>query len=152
MQPRAILFDEPTSALDPELVGEVLTVMRALAGQGMTMLVVTHEMAFAREVADRVIFIDRGRIVEQGPARASTKRAAERADAGFPAAGYASAVARESARCSLLPLPGPRDRAGVFHWPLESRHSVPRLTQNAANESAPLRLALTITPHETVGI
>ena len=70
MQPRAILFDEPTSALDPELVGEVLTVMRNLANQGMTMLVVTHEMAFAREVADRVIFIDRGRIVEQGAARA----------------------------------------------------------------------------------
>ena len=69
MQPKAILFDEPTSALDPELVGEVLSVMRALADQGMTMLVVTHEMAFAREVADRVIFIDRGRIVEQGPAR-----------------------------------------------------------------------------------
>jgi polar amino acid transport system ATP-binding protein len=69
MEPRAILFDEPTSALDPELVGEVLAVMRALADQGMTMLVVTHEMGFAREVADRVIFIDRGRIVEQGPAR-----------------------------------------------------------------------------------
>ena len=69
MQPRAILFDEPTSALDPELVGEVLAVMRTLANEGMTMLVVTHEMAFAREVADRVIFIDRGRIVEQGPAR-----------------------------------------------------------------------------------
>ena len=70
MEPRAILFDEPTSALDPELVGEVLAVMRNLAKQGMTMLVVTHEMAFAREVADRVIFIDRGVIVEQGPARA----------------------------------------------------------------------------------
>lgn len=70
MQPRAILFDEPTSALDPELVGEVLSVMRALANQGMTMIVVTHEMGFAREVADRVIFIDRGHIVEQGPARA----------------------------------------------------------------------------------
>src|SRR5213079_63268 len=69
MQPRAILFDEPTSALDPELVGEVLAVMRTLATQGMTMLIVTHEMAFAREVADRVIFIDRGRIVEQGVAR-----------------------------------------------------------------------------------
>jgi len=69
MQPRAILFDEPTSALDPELVGEVLSVMRALANQGMTMMVVTHEMGFAREVADRVIFIDRGHIVEQGPAR-----------------------------------------------------------------------------------
>jgi polar amino acid transport system ATP-binding protein len=70
MQPHAILFDEPTSALDPELVGEVLAVMRALADQGMTMMVVTHEMGFAREVADRVVFIDRGHIVEQGPARA----------------------------------------------------------------------------------
>lgn len=70
MEPRAILFDEPTSALDPELVGEVLSVMRALANQGMTMMVVTHEMGFAREVADRVIFIDRGRIVEQGAPRA----------------------------------------------------------------------------------
>jgi polar amino acid transport system ATP-binding protein len=69
MEPRAILFDEPTSALDPELVGEVLSVMRALADQGMTMMVVTHEMGFAREVADRVIFIDKGRIVEQGAAR-----------------------------------------------------------------------------------
>src|SRR3982751_5193452 len=69
MQPKAILFDEPTSALDPELVGEVLGVMRGLAEDGMTMLVVTHEMAFAREVADRVLFIDHGVIVEQGPAK-----------------------------------------------------------------------------------
>ena len=69
MKPRAILFDEPTSALDPELVGEVLAVMRTLANQGMTMMVVTHEMGFAREVADRVVFIDGGRIVEEGPAR-----------------------------------------------------------------------------------
>lgn len=69
MQPSAILFDEPTSALDPELVGEVLAVMRTLADQGMTMMVVTHEMGFAREVADRVVFIDRGHIIEQGPAR-----------------------------------------------------------------------------------
>ncbi len=67
MQPMAILFDEPTSALDPELVGEVLNVMRNLAEQGMTMVVVTHEMAFAKEVADRVIFIDGGVIVEEGP-------------------------------------------------------------------------------------
>ena len=67
MQPRAILFDEPTSALDPELVGEVLSVMRDLAKEGMTMLVVTHEIAFAREVADRVLFIDGGVIVESGP-------------------------------------------------------------------------------------
>ncbi|WP_133769933.1 amino acid ABC transporter ATP-binding protein [Enterovirga rhinocerotis] len=68
MQPQAILFDEPTSALDPELVGEVLAVMRGLADEGMTMVVVTHEMGFAREVADRVIFIDHGIIVEQGAA------------------------------------------------------------------------------------
>jgi polar amino acid transport system ATP-binding protein len=69
MQPMAILFDEPTSALDPELVGEVLNVMRKLAEQGMTMLVVTHEMGFAREVADRVVFLDGGVIVEEGPPR-----------------------------------------------------------------------------------
>ena len=69
MRPRAILFDEPTSALDPELVGDVLRVMRGLADEGMTMVVVTHEMGFAREVADRVLFIDGGLIVEQGPAR-----------------------------------------------------------------------------------
>ena len=68
MEPKAILFDEPTSALDPELVGEVLSVMRALADEGMTMLVVTHEMGFAREVADRVLFLDRGAILEEGPA------------------------------------------------------------------------------------
>jgi len=66
MAPNLMLFDEPTSALDPELVGEVLTVMRKLAEEGMTMLVVTHEMAFAREVADRVVFMDGGVIVEQG--------------------------------------------------------------------------------------
>jgi polar amino acid transport system ATP-binding protein len=70
MQPKAILFDEPTSALDPELVGEVLGVMRKLAADGMTMVVVTHEMGFAREVADRVLFIDGGVIVEQGAAKA----------------------------------------------------------------------------------
>jgi polar amino acid transport system ATP-binding protein len=69
MAPKAILFDEPTSSLDPELVGEVLGVMRALAEDGMTMIVVTHEMTFAREVADRVLFLDQGVIAEQGPAR-----------------------------------------------------------------------------------
>jgi polar amino acid transport system ATP-binding protein len=62
-----MLFDEPTSALDPELVGEVLAVMRELAHGGMTMIVVTHEMGFAREVADRVVFMDDGVVVEQGP-------------------------------------------------------------------------------------
>ena len=66
MQPQVMLFDEPTSALDPETVGEVLEVMKALAEESMTMVVVTHEMGFAREVADRVIFIDHGVIVEEG--------------------------------------------------------------------------------------
>ena len=66
MEPDVMLFDEPTSALDPEMVGEVLQVMRSLADEGMTMLVVTHEMGFAREVADRVLFMDEGVIVEQG--------------------------------------------------------------------------------------
>ena len=67
MEPDLMLFDEPTSALDPELVGDVLAVMRSLADEGMTMLVVTHEMAFAREVCDRVVFMADGNIVEQGP-------------------------------------------------------------------------------------
>jgi len=69
MQPDAILFDEPTSALDPEMVGEVLQVMRNLAEEHMTMLVVTHEIQFAREVADQVLFLDRGQILEQGSAQ-----------------------------------------------------------------------------------
>jgi len=67
MEPKAMLFDEPTSALDPEMVGEVLAVMRDLARDGMTMLVASHEMGFAREVAHRVVFMDAGRIVEVGP-------------------------------------------------------------------------------------
>ena len=66
MEPEVMLFDEPTSALDPEMVGEVLDVMKSLAAEGMTMIVVTHEMGFAREVADKVIFMDGGYIVEQG--------------------------------------------------------------------------------------
>ena len=69
MQPRLMLFDEPTSALDPELVGEVLEVMRSLAAEGMTMLIVTHEMGFAAHVADRIAFIDGGRIIDDGPPR-----------------------------------------------------------------------------------
>jgi polar amino acid transport system ATP-binding protein len=67
MEPKLMLFDEPTSALDPELVGEVLDVMRALAADGMTMVVVTHEMGFAREVADTIVFMDGGVVVESGP-------------------------------------------------------------------------------------
>ena len=67
MQPAALLFDEPTSALDPELTGEVLAVMRTLAEEGMTMVVVTHEVAFARAVAHEVVFMDAGQVVERGP-------------------------------------------------------------------------------------
>jgi len=67
MNPKVLLFDEPTSALDPEMVGEVLSVMKELAAEGMTMVVVTHEMGFAREVGSRVLFMDGGKIVEQGP-------------------------------------------------------------------------------------
>jgi polar amino acid transport system ATP-binding protein len=66
MEPKVMLFDEPTSALDPEMVGEVLDVMRQLAAEGMTMVVVTHEMGFARQVSDRVLFIDQGVIAEEG--------------------------------------------------------------------------------------
>ena len=69
MHPKVMLFDEPTSALDPEMVGEVLDVMRALAREGMTMVIVTHEMGFAREVGDRLLFVDEGRFVESGVPR-----------------------------------------------------------------------------------
>jgi len=79
MQPRLMLFDEPTSALDPELVGEVLETMRALATEGMTMIVVTHEIGFAREVADTLVFVDGGVIVERGaPAEVLTNPTQER--------------------------------------------------------------------------
>jgi polar amino acid transport system ATP-binding protein len=67
MRPKILFFDEPTSALDPELTGEVLKVIRSLAEEKMTMVIVTHEMAFARDVADRVIFMDGGVVVEEGP-------------------------------------------------------------------------------------
>ncbi len=67
MQPRIMLFDEPTSALDPEMIKEVLDVIQDLADEGMTMVVVTHEMGFARQVADRILFMDAGQIIESGP-------------------------------------------------------------------------------------
>jgi ABC-type polar amino acid transport system ATPase subunit len=77
IQPKLILFDEPTSALDPELVGEVLRVIRALAEEGRTMIIVTHEVRFAAEVADRIVFMDGGLIVEQGPPDAIMRRPAD---------------------------------------------------------------------------
>ena len=67
MEPKVMLFDEPTSALDPEMVGEVLQVMKQLAQEGMTMIVVTHEMGFAREVATRILFMDQGQVLEEAP-------------------------------------------------------------------------------------
>jgi polar amino acid transport system ATP-binding protein len=80
MKPDLLLFDEPTSALDPELVGEVLLVMRELAHEGRTMVIVTHEMAFAREAATRILFLDRGRVVETGsPDRFFSRPETERA-------------------------------------------------------------------------
>ena len=83
MKPKALLFDEPTSALDPEMIKEVLDVMKDLAQEGMTMVVVTHEMGFAREVGDRVIFVDGGKIVEQGAPEAIFSRAQEERTKSF---------------------------------------------------------------------
>ena len=83
MDPIAMLFDEPTSALDPEMINEVLDVMVALAKDGMTMMVVTHEMGFARKVANRVVFMDKGEIVEDAPTAGLLRQAAQRARAAF---------------------------------------------------------------------
>ncbi len=83
MEPKIMLFDEPTSALDPELVGEVLEVMKSLAKEGMTMLIVTHEMAFAKEAAHRVIFLDNGVIVEEGPPEEIFERPKQPRTQGF---------------------------------------------------------------------
>jgi ABC-type polar amino acid transport system ATPase subunit len=83
MEPRLMLFDEPTSALDPEMIGEVLDVMRELAAEGMTMIVVSHEMGFAREVADRVVVIDEGRVLEEGPPERIFSRPAEERTRAF---------------------------------------------------------------------
>ena len=86
MNPEALLFDEPTSALDPEMVGEVLAVMQSLAQEGMTMLVVTHEMAFARDVSSRVIFMHKGVICEQGaPEDGSATRSSRKPATSSPA-------------------------------------------------------------------
>ena len=87
MEPKLMLFDEPTSALDPELVGDVLDVMRGLAEDGMTMIVVTHEMGFAREVGDTVVFMDGGVVVESGDPKVGAHRSPARADQGIPLQG-----------------------------------------------------------------
>ena len=97
MDPHLMLFDEVTSALDPELVKEVLDVMRELVGEGMTMIVVTHEMGFARDVGDRVVFMDDGQIVEQGPPLTGARRTARGAHQALPRAG-ARTLRRASGR------------------------------------------------------
>ena len=93
MEPAVLLCDEITSALDPELVGEVLSVVEALADEGMTLLMVTHEMSFAREVSDRVVFMHQGRVHEMGPPARAVRRAA---DAGAEAVPVGAALARSS--------------------------------------------------------
>ena len=108
MNPKLMLFDEPTSALDPELVGDVLDAMRALAREGMTMVVVTHEIGFAREVGDVAVFMDGGVVVESGKPSEVLVNPRERADAGVPlegsssaqrVAGSATGSGRSAARC-----------------------------------------------------
>ena len=94
MEPKLMLFDEPTSALDPELVGEVLDVMRELAESGMTMIVVTHEMGFAREVGDSLVFMDDGVVVEAGPPARGPRQPAARAHQGVPVQGPLTGVGR----------------------------------------------------------
>ena len=132
MQPKAILFDEPTSALDPELVGEVLRVMRSLADEGMTMVVVTHEMGFAREVADRVLFLDGGVIVEQGRARDVLIEPAASAHAGFPAPRAAPDLSPPwPNRSRSNPRSGPRRAARAPTPPLERVARAPTSASSA---------------------
>ena len=118
MEPKVILFDEPTSALDPEMVNEVLDVMVALARQGMTMIVVTHEMGFARKAANRVIFMDAGQIVEEADPESFFTNAADRSGEGLPeqdpdalmsppvSSGTPTARARTGLAIDLDPAPG----------------------------------------------
>ena len=111
MEPDMMLFDEPTSALDPELVGEVLAVMRRLADEGMTMMVVTHEMAFAREVADRVVFMDSGLIGEQGDPKIVLSRRPIHGPASF----WPECSTRPTSRSIRLKMLGRRRP-----WPMPS--------------------------------
>jgi polar amino acid transport system ATP-binding protein len=127
MDPAMMLFDEPTSALDPELVGDVLAVMRDLATSGMTMMVVTHEMAFARDVGDRVVFMDDGLIMEEGPARQVIgSPATERARVFLHRVLNPTAVDDSELGQTEPAQPGdpdwrPRDEGGSGHVPLTVR-------------------------------
>jgi ABC-type polar amino acid transport system ATPase subunit len=106
MRPKLMLFDEPTSALDPELVGDVLDVMRALADEGMTMVVVTHEMGFAREVGDSMVFMDEGVIIESGP-RTSGRRLSFPGSSSSGESRAGTVRARGRARPTASRAPGP---------------------------------------------
>ena len=116
MDPELMLFDEPTSALDPELVGEVLAVMKSLAKEGMTMMIVTHEMAFAREVADRVVFMDGGYVVEEGPPADVIGEPAGGADQVVPPPG-AQPDGHRSGRDDRRGRPGPPLTVSRPPWP-----------------------------------
>ena len=122
MEPKLMLFDEPTSALDPELVGEVLDVMRGLARDGMTMIVVTHEIGFAREVGDTLVFMDEGRGGGDGRAARGARQPATRADAGVPLEGADWRDLPAACRSDLtVPAHGGAQLRG--RWPLGSSTS-----------------------------
>ena len=134
MDPKLMLFDEPTSALDPELVGEVLDVMKKLASEGMTMVVVTHEMGFAREVADQLVFMDGGVVVESGQSARGAGQPAARTDEGISVQG---AVGAGGTRRSEPPhCGGPRRSSGCSvastRWAFRSRST----TSSTARRSA----------------
>ena len=135
MEPKLMLFDEPTSALDPELVGDVLDVMRGLARRGMTMIVVTHEIGFAREVADAVAFMDAGAVVEQGAPRASCSRVRATSARGCSCRRCSSALAAAGAKGGgdrRLRPPRPRRAAHAS----SRAQAVVRESRTAARETA----------------
>ena len=113
MKPELMLFDEPTSALDPELVGEVLGVMRNLAQEGTTMIVVTHEMGFAREVADRVVFMDQGVVVEEGSPNDVLLNPKEERTKSIPPTSQAASRGRGRARRGTHPHLGSHWRIAI---------------------------------------
>ena len=122
MDPDMMLFDEPTSALDPELVGDVLAVMKDLAAEGMTMMVVTHEMGFAREVGDKLVFMDGGVIVEEGDPTRGAGQPAARAHPGRSSRRCSEARAHARRRTSQGPAgsTGPCVLSGMCGWPQTS--------------------------------
>ena len=134
MEPKLMLFDEPTSALDPELVGEVLDVMRELADDGMTMIVVTHEMGFAREVGDALVFMDDGVIVETGPRPRGARQPAARTHPGVPVEGALSPPTHVSSRKGSTPM----STLEFFETEVHSHHSARRTRSSRMDLRHPL--------------